>query len=377
MTKMRPSLISTPREIDVELTSQCNLRCRYCYFFDNPDVRYTDLTTEEWLQFFDECGEAGVMRMRLAGGEPFFRSDLKELITGIVTNRMRFSMLSNGGLITDEIAEFIAGTGRCDSIQISLDGGIAEVHETARGKGSFDGAVQGIRILQQYGISVKVRCTIHRLNADHLENCAEFILEQLGLDEFSTNAAGYFGTCQNNAEDLMLTMEDRVKVMQTLDRLCSKYPGRITASAGPLANLISWRAMETARKQNLPRYSNTGALTGCGCHNIKLSVRSDGHFAVCDMLAGISLGRINTDALLDVWQNNPILSKFRNRHTTDLSTFEYCRDCEYVDYCTGNCPATTYSLTGQVHQPAPDSCYKLFLQQDGYLPTSAHRKDIC
>jgi len=368
MSECGVKVISSPREIDVELTSNCNLRCQYCYFFDNPDVEYTDLPTEEWLRFFDECGKAGVMRIRLAGGEPFYREDLRELIDGVVRNRMRFSMLTNGGLITEEMAEYIASTGRCDSIQVSLDGGSAEVHDKARGKGSFDAAVQGIKILQKYGIPVKIRCTIHRHNVDHLDEVAAFILEELKLPEFSTNAVGYFGICQSNAESLMLQIEDRVKVMERLERLEKKYPDRLTASYGPLFDLHSWRQMEEDKKTKKPRYSNTGALTGCGCHKVELSVRSDGHYTVCSMLSGMALGRINREKLLDVWKDNTTLCAFRSRANIELATFDYCRDCDYSDYCTGNCPGVAFTMTGDAHQPAPDACYKLFLEQGGRLP---------
>ena len=39
-------VMATPRRVDVEITSRCNLRCRYCYYFDNEDVDYRDLPTE-------------------------------------------------------------------------------------------------------------------------------------------------------------------------------------------------------------------------------------------------------------------------------------------------------------------------------------------
>jgi SynChlorMet cassette radical SAM/SPASM protein ScmE len=366
-------VISSPREIDVELTSNCNLRCQYCYFFDNPDVEYTDLPTEEWLRFFNECGEAGVMHIRLAGGEPFYRKDLKELIDGVVRNRMRFSMLSNGGLITEEIAEYIASTGRCDSIQISLDGGSAEVHDKARGKGSFDAAVQGIKLLKKCGIQVTMRCTIHRYNVDHLEELAHFVLEELKLPNFSTNAAGYIGTCQTHADNMILSINDRVKVMKTLDKLDRKYPGRLVATHGPLFDLKNWRYFEESVKEG--RFQNKGTLSGCGCHMTKLSVRSDGHYAVCDMIAGIDLGKIGENKLIDVWTGNDTLCTFRKRYTIELQNFDYCRDCKYAPYCSGNCPATAFTLTGDPHRPAPDSCYKLFLEQGGVLPEIAI-KDI-
>jgi MoaA/NifB/PqqE/SkfB family radical SAM enzyme len=50
---------------------------------------------------------------------------------------MRFSILSNGTLITEELAAFLAGTRRCDSVQVSIDGSKPETHDTCRGQGTF------------------------------------------------------------------------------------------------------------------------------------------------------------------------------------------------------------------------------------------------
>jgi MoaA/NifB/PqqE/SkfB family radical SAM enzyme len=44
----------TPRTLDIEITARCNLRCRYCYFFNNSAVDYRELPADEWLKFFDE-----------------------------------------------------------------------------------------------------------------------------------------------------------------------------------------------------------------------------------------------------------------------------------------------------------------------------------
>ena len=212
-------IMRTPRNVDIEITSRCNLRCRYCYFFDNPAVEYHDLPTDEWLKFFDELGRCTVMNVCLAGGEPFILKDLPVLLDGIVRNRMRFSILSNGGLINDKIASYIANTGRCDSVQVSVDGSCPETHDACRGKGSFEGAIRGIRILQRNEVPVSVRVTIHRQNVNDLENIAEFLLKDLGLNGFSTNAAGYLGSCRQNADEVLLTAQERQVAMESLLRL--------------------------------------------------------------------------------------------------------------------------------------------------------------
>ena len=368
VTPSKPMVMRTPRSIDVELTARCNLRCTYCYFFNNPSVEYNDLPTEDWLRFFEECGRLGVMSMTLAGGEPFMRKDLPELLEGIVDNNMRFSLLSNGGLIDDEIAAFIASTSRCNYVQVSVDGSCPEVHDSCRGNGSFTKAIRGIRTLQSHGIPVAVRVTIHRHNVHDLENIARFLLEDLGLASFGINSAGYLGTCRLNSEDILLTTEERQLAMTTLLRLSEKYNGRISATAGPLAEARMWRRMEEARSKGAPPFSNGGHLTGCGCHTQKIAIRSDGAIVTCNMLAHMVLGWINRDSLLEVWQNKPALNEMRRRYNIPLTQFKYCAGCPYIDYCTGNCPGLAYTLTGEVDHPSPDACLRRFLNDGGKIP---------
>jgi SynChlorMet cassette radical SAM/SPASM protein ScmE len=361
-------VMRSPRNLDIEITARCNLRCRYCYFFNNPAVEYRDLPADEWLKFFDELGSLGVMNITLAGGEPFIREDLPVLLEGIVRNRMRFSLLSNGGLIDDEIAAFIARTGRCEYVQVSVDGSCAKVHDSCRGQGSFDGAIRGIRTLQRHRINVAVRVTIHRNNVHDLEDIAHFLLDELGLSGFGTNSAGYLGTCCVNADDLLLNMEERKEAMATLLRLTAKHPDRISASAGPLSEGRAWRRMEEARAQGKPAFPNRGRLTACGCPSSKISVRADGAIVPCNMLNHIELGRINHDYLTEIWRNSPALNQLRNRHTIPLTDFKFCAGCSYIPYCTGSCPGLAYTLTGKVDHPSPDSCLRKFLEDGGTIP---------
>jgi SynChlorMet cassette radical SAM/SPASM protein ScmE len=358
-----PRVMRTPRTLDVEITSHCNLRCRYCYFFNNAAVNYHDLPADEWLQFFDELGALGVMNLVLAGGEPFVRQDLSRLLEGIVRNRMRFAVLSNGTLIDDEMAAFLAQTGRCDYVQVSVDGSCAQTHDACRGNGSFDGALRGIRILQRHGVHVAVRVTIHRHNVHDLKAISRLLLEELGLSGFGTNSAGYLGACRLNADDVLLTRQERNRAMKDLLELTEKYEGRISATAGPLADGRMWKRMEEARIKEAPAFPNGGRLTACGCPGKKMAVRADGTFIPCSMLAHMELGRINQDSLIKVWHQSPTLNQLRSRHRIRLTDFEFCAGCPYISYCTGNCPGLAYTLTGRVDHPSPEACLRSFLRE--------------
>ncbi|MCU0287234.1 MAG: SPASM domain-containing protein [Acidobacteria bacterium] len=99
----------------------------------------------------------------------------------------------------------------------------------------------------------------------------------------------------------------------------------------------------------------------------RLAIRSDGVIVPCNQLGHIELGRINRDNLREVWQSNSNLNSLRERRQISLDYFEYCRGCEYVNYCTGNCPALAYSILGNENHPSPDSCLKRFLETGGNI----------
>ena len=372
MKSRRPSttmkLMKTPRSMDLSITNRCNLRCTYCSHFTGAGDIEQDLPKEEWLQFFEELNRYAVMNVTLQGGEPFCRKDLPELIKGIVRNRMRFNILSNGTLINDETAAFLASTGRCDGVQVSIDGSVPTTHDACRGEGNFLKAMQGIQSLLKKNVSVSVRVTIHKHNVRDLENVAKLLLEEVGLPSFSTNAASYMGLCRKNTDQVQLTVEERSLAMETLLELNKKYNGRISASAGPLAEAKNWLEMEEALQQGHNSLEGRGFLSACNGPMNQMAVRADGVMTPCIQMSHIELGRINRDDLQEVWQEHSELKRLRERHKIPLSDFEFCQGCEHLGYCTGNCPALAYTILGKEDHPSPDACLKRFLKAGGRLP---------
>jgi SynChlorMet cassette radical SAM/SPASM protein ScmE len=364
---MAMRIMRMPKSVDLEITNGCNLRCRYCYHFTSAGDVECDLPREEWLQFFEELNRCAVPNVTITGGEPFYREDLKELIEGIVRNRMRFNILSNGTLITDEMTAFLASTRRCNGVQVSIDGSIPITHDSFRGKGNFLKAMEGIRILQKHHLPVSVRVTIHRENVMDLEGVARLLLEEVGLPSFSTNSASYMGLCRQNVEQVQLTIEEQSLAMETLLKLSKKYNGRISAAAGPLAEGRTWLMMENARQEGKENIPGRGYLTGCSGPMSKMAIRADGVMVPCGHLSHIDLGRINQDDLLGVWQNHPELNRLRERRNIPLSNFEFCRGCDYINYCTGSCPALAYTVFGDEYHPSP-GCLRTFLEGGGKLP---------
>ncbi|MBF0406081.1 MAG: SynChlorMet cassette radical SAM/SPASM protein ScmE [Candidatus Riflebacteria bacterium] len=359
--------MNTPREIDLAITSRCNLRCLYCSHFTSNSEVSEELSTKQLLNFFSECQAARIMRITLSGGEPLIREDLPEIINGITANKMRFRILSNGTLITEKLAEHIASSGRCEFIQISIDSSIPSIHDSCRGKGMFEKAVTGLKILMKYCIPSTVRVTINKVNLCSIRDTAKFLLEDVGLKGFSVNSAGYMGLSRQNSGDIMLDNSERQTAMETLIELKHLYGSRISAAAGPLWEAENWMKMIKAADNSEPQWSEGGALTACGCVFSRLFVRADGYYCICQQIPHSMLGKVGASSLKDAW-NHSEMQRMRKRKEISLRTFNECSECRFVHYCTGNCPAIAYNTCGDIYVPNPDSCLKRFLEAEGKVP---------
>ncbi len=369
--------MKTPKSVDLNITGRCNLRCSYCSHFTSGTDTQNDLPTGEWLRFFEELKDCAVLDVCLGGGEPLIRKDFNELVEGVVKNKMRFSVLSNGTLITDDVIAFLKSTGRCDSFQVSIDGPGPETHDIFRGKGTFEKALRGLKILLKHGMPATVRVTIHKYNIDSLEEISRLLLEEVGLPSFSTNTASHLGLCRQNENEVQLNVQEYSTAMAKLLKLSRKYNGRINAQAGPLASVRHWMEMKdaiNAGKESSPR---CGYLKSCGGVFSKMAVRPDGVMVPCIQISHIELGRMNKDSLKEVWTNHPELARLRERRDIPLDRFDYCRECQYIPYCRGGCPALAYSLTGDENLPSPDACYRAFVQAGGELPVGEIHAGVC
>ncbi len=114
------------RDLRLSLTDHCNLRCTYCMPAEGVPwlPKGTLLTVDELLRFAGIAVRAGITELRLTGGEPLLRPDLREVVAGLTAldgpaGSPEISMTTNGiGLarIADDLAE--AGLTR---VNISLD----------------------------------------------------------------------------------------------------------------------------------------------------------------------------------------------------------------------------------------------------------------
>lgn len=361
----------TPRDVDIAITGRCNLACSYCFFADEMIGR-KDLPTNRWLAFFEELGRLKVMTVCLTGGEVFAHRNLFELIDGITSHHMRYQLLTNGTLITEKtLAKFEAGKRRqrLNSIQVSIDGSQAEVHDKSR-PNSFKKAVRGLKLLLDAKYPVAVRVTINRYNVDNLEDIARFLLEEIGLPSFSTNDAFPCGATDRTKQDITLNLDQKQEATRVLLDLAERYHGRISANAGPLAVGREFEKIKAVLAKGGTDLPDHGCLNSCNGVFSKLAVLHDGTIVPCHNLSTLHLGTIGIDDLQKVWLEHPMLLALRRRQQIPLSSLDTCRDCRYQGFCSGGCPGGAVFYYGKQNARNPMDCLRVLMGQDPFFKLS-------
>lgn len=130
-----------------QITYRCNFNCSICSFWSECHSPADELTLDQVKVVADRLRPLGPLVISMAGGEPLIRKDLPD-IASILSKDHFFTLITNGWLLTPELAERLYASGLQD-IHVSLDYANPDKHDGMRRcKGAFDRAVKAVETLR-------------------------------------------------------------------------------------------------------------------------------------------------------------------------------------------------------------------------------------
>ncbi len=150
--------------VTLQLTQNCNFRCKYCIYSENSNLKQRSHTTKSMsfetakkaIMFYrDHAVDSGVFNIGLYGGEPLLEWDLlKEIVLfaekELPGKLLTFSLTTNASLMSEPIASFLEE--HRISVLVSLDG-IKKVNDAYRvyqdGSGTTDTILNTIRMVKE------------------------------------------------------------------------------------------------------------------------------------------------------------------------------------------------------------------------------------
>ncbi|MBE0528990.1 MAG: anaerobic sulfatase maturase, partial [Thermoleophilia bacterium] len=324
--------------------ARCNLRCDYCFFLEkeqlypDSDFRMSDDLMEAYIAQTARAQRVPQVTLAWQGGEPtlmgldFFRraraAEAGRVPAGMAVER---TLQTNGVLLDDEWCAFLAANDYL--VGLSLDGP-RELHDAYRhdlgGRPVFDRVVAAARRLQKHGAEFNVLCTINSANAGHPLEVYRFFRDELGaryvqlipIVEVETPPAdGRSGTVSERSVrpedygDFLNAIFDEWVRRDVGGMFVQTFDGVLAAYVRGVSSLCIFQ----------PTCGEGVALE----HNGDLY--SGDHFVDPPYL----LGNIMETPVGD-------LARSEQQHAFGQAKQEtlpaYCRACEYLFACNGECP---------------------------------------
>lgn len=134
------------------VTYRCDLRCAVCDLPQRAAARRRagdrELDTAEFKDVLRDMRAIGTAGVGVTGGEPMLRKDLPELLRHGADLGLHMHLNTDGLFVEERALDLVRAGVR--SINISLDGATAEIHDAARGRaGSFDRVLRSFQALKR------------------------------------------------------------------------------------------------------------------------------------------------------------------------------------------------------------------------------------
>ncbi len=339
-----------PTYVTIFPTSDCNLRCVYCYAGagENPKKIKWEVAKAAIDIVFENAEKLGKKEIRISfhgGGEPAVACDIVtksvEYAQKIAKERnlkLNTHLATNAVLSDSQMSWIINNISR---VNISLDGP-KDIHDTQRmtpeGKGSFDIVMKNIRKFEKANYPYGVRTTITDNSVRRMAEMVDFFHENTNLKSLHFEQLFECGRCMKtkwSAPDPNVFVKNFIKAVERAE----KY-GIEIYNSGSRIETITDSFCGASRDSFCP--TPDGFVTSC----FEVSSPSDPRSAT------FFYGKYNEKTKkfdFDIKK----LQKLQERRVQNIKK---CQGCFLKWHCCGDCPAKVLSSTGDMFEPDETRC---------------------
>jgi radical SAM protein with 4Fe4S-binding SPASM domain len=305
--------------LNLHVAKGCNLRCSHCAVIDGY-VHGKQLAKHEIFRAIDQLAELEGASVALSGGEPLLRRDLPELLE-YAAGKVRVVLSTNGMLIDEEIAVQLARVGA--TIEISIDGSCARIHDRIRGPGAFEATMKGIERLAAAGIAHQIRfaTTLTKVNLGDLDPIIS-LAERLGVGFVRFSPVQPIERADRHWDEVGLTPDELRKAYRFLYLELGKR--RVDISGG-----FPGFVLDFAKGEQWCALGRTLALD------------PEGNIYPCQLFQQpeYKVGNVSEMSLREATESPRLLETLRDAASRKY-VVEACKSCNWRNFCQGSCSAS-------------------------------------
>jgi len=272
----------------------------------------------------------------ILGGEPFIDFLRLQEVLRVVWNHIDKPVLisTNATLLDREKIDFLRN--KKIEIQVSLSGTSKESHDKYCGQGSFDKAIENIKLLVRARIYTIISMVYTKENYREMEDYFKLALS-LGVNEvrfIPMRAIGGGEKCLEILPDQYLVFKQLVEILKEKP----EYKKILSRDFFSIAMTVC-------------RYSSYRDSCGIGRNVIFLD--ADGAVYPCPNFTDKQsrCGNLRDKKLSEIVLESPVLNSLRERY--NVKNYPICNECDYCHWYIGDCRAETLSVTSSSFAPSP------------------------
>lgn len=276
-------ILRGPYQMSIDITNKCNLRCLHCYNYSGENNCINDeLTDEELIKVIEDVAKMDILNICFCGGETLLRKNILLKLIKILSDKgIKTSMVTNGILLTEEVAQQLKDAG-ISKVQISLDG-IGESHEKLRGmKGAYEKAVQALKNLQHQEIDSGIAFSPTEWNIEDFKDVFKLAVE-LDVKELRVQALMPIGRGSQNIK--IIPTNDQYRKLITYIKECKEEVEKSSIDmdiqwGDPIDHLIRFPLIIS--------------------RNVNMTIKANGNITPSIYLP-LSLGNVRKHSIIDYW----------------------------------------------------------------------------
>ncbi len=327
----------------LHIAHDCNLACKYCFagkgeYCGDKALMSFEVGKRALDFLIENSGTRRNLEVDFFGGEPLMNFDVvKQLVAyareqeKIHNKNFRFTLTTNGVLLTDEVMEF--ANKEMYNVVLSLDGR-KETNDRLRvsrnGKGSYDMIVPRFQKMAElrHQEGYYVRGTYTHYNTDFAKDILH--IADLGFKQVAMEPV-----VADPKEDYALKEEDLPVLLNQYDILAKEMLRRSRRGDG--FTFFHYMIDLTGGPCIYKR------ISGCGVGTEYMAVTPWGDLYPCHQFVGNEKFKLGD--VFNGIQNQELRDEFK---LCNVYARKECHDCFAKMFCSGGCTANAYHSTGSL-----------------------------